>query len=228
MNKSEMQYQILNNFKGIGNVHGQYWFIGIEEAYDFTENLDSIVKEYSKAEYLTVAPSRIIDDSKSSKGHYTKIYDIMSKIIVGPDADWRKYRNCSLLQVNSNEFQMNLYPLGKPNVAAWKKQKYEEIFGFQSMDDYMKIVRENRFPNLRRFRKEYYPKATICFGSKYADDFMDVFEIGHNDKCVSLDGGRIQFFPESKIFLTPFFRYNLLPHSRIKTLRNAIHEMCGE
>lgn len=227
MKESEMQYQILNNFMGSGNVHGQYWFVGIEEANDFTKNLDSVVKEYSEAEYLPVASSRIIDDLKSNKGHYTKIYDIMSKIIVGPDGNWRNYRDHNLLQMHSDEFQMNLYPLGKPHAGAWEK-RYEEIFGFQSVDEYIKIVRENRFPHLRKFRKEYDPKVTICFGSKYTTDFMDVFEIDHKEECIQLDGEQIQFFPGSKIFITPFFRYNLLPHSSIRKLRNTINEMCGE
>lgn len=109
------QCQKLNNFKGHGNPKGRIWFVGLEEAANFELNFDTILNNYS-TEYNSVEKGSIQMDLKKYGNRYTKIYDVMSKIMTGlcnPTIDWRTYRDNLLLTEDGNEFQMNLYPLGK-------------------------------------------------------------------------------------------------------------------
>lgn len=214
-------FQVLCNFKGIGNPKGQYWFVGIEEAYDFTKGLDAIAKEYAQ-QCSEVQPETIEKAAAEMGRKYTKIYDIMSKIVAEPQADWKTYRNGRLFQKGSNEFQMNLYPLGK-KTTEWNSE-YEKIFGFRDADDYISTVREQRFPLLRKFRDDHKPKVTICFGSTYTDDFINAFGL-ENENHIQIADGAILYYPRNGVFITPFFRYQWMTGKRIDTLREAIRQM---
>ena len=113
------QFQILNDFKGFGNPNGKIWFVGLEEAVDFETDYEQILKSYSK-EYLLAEKGSIQEDAKRYGNSYTKIYDIMAKIMTGlfPTTDWKTYRNNILLTKYGNEFQMNLY------LSRQKKPEY--------------------------------------------------------------------------------------------------------
>ena len=165
------EFDILNNFKGFGNPSGSFWFIGIEESLEIeTDKLNKICSDYNR-DYLAVNPNEIARDQERFGNSYTKVYDIMSKIIA--DEDWKTYRNKNLLQKNSDEFQMNLYPLGKKSVSKWPKA-YNNLFLFKCYDDYLKKVKNERFPILKEYWKEKSPQVTICFGITFLEDFKYV------------------------------------------------------
>jgi hypothetical protein len=126
------KFDILNNFKGFGNPNANIWFVGLEEALDFESDIEDIVKLYSK-EFIPIDKNSIKADALKFGRYYTKVYNIMAKIIVGLFSlpDWKEYRNERLLQIDSNEFQMNLYPLGKKSINSWN-MIYQEVFGLKA------------------------------------------------------------------------------------------------
>jgi hypothetical protein len=199
MNK---QFQILNNFKGFGNPNGKIWFIGLEEAANFENNLDQVLKDYSK-EIMPFEKGSIERDSNKLRNSYTKVYDIMSKIMTGlfPSTDWRTYRNNLLLTNEGNEFQMNLYPLGKKSLNIWP-EFFERQFDFKSKQDYQKIVQTDRFSTLYNFWKLNSPEFTICFGIGHVEDFKSALRLG---KELELKESNFFLFPKEKVLITPFF-----------------------
>jgi hypothetical protein len=110
-------FSAFDEFIGIGNPKGNYWFVGMEEAKNFKEDFERILSEYGSAAegYLPVARDRIKHDREETrrKGkRFTQIYDTMSRIVLGTnDLNYRSYTDTQLLQKHSQEFQMNLYPL---------------------------------------------------------------------------------------------------------------------
>jgi len=214
-------FEILNNFKGFGNPNGRIWFIGIEEAQDFENDLDNLLEKYSRG-YFPFESNDILDDSIAYGRSYTQVYSIMAKIIVGldPKTDWRSYRNNNLLQENSNEFQMNLYPLGKKSIDTWNTF-YQNEFSFVDKKSYLEFVKSSRFPKLFEYWKSHQPALTICFGLENSEDFKRVFSLGNG---ILLKESNILCYPENKLVITPFFGNQQMGWTRIGQTIEAIKE----
>ena len=212
------QFNILNNFKGFGNPKGKIWFVGVEEAADFNSNLDNIIKVYSK-DFVPFRVNSIREDALKYGINYTEVYDIMAKIIVElyPNTDWKTYRNEKLLTADSKEFQMNLYPLGKKNTKIWPKF-YQDTFGFKDQQEYISFVKETRFKFLNKFRITEKPSFTICFGKTYRDDFKTAFDL----KEGIMSEFNIEYFPNERVIITPFFNNRNMGQERINKITEII------
>jgi hypothetical protein len=205
-------FKKLSNFKGFGNPKGKIWFVGLEEAADFNKDLDQIVKGYSK-EFAPFEMGGIEEDANRMGNSYTKIYDVMSKIMVGlhPEGDWKTYRNTKLLTEESNEFQMNLYPVGKKNLASWSESIQAKL-GFNSKEDYLSTTQNQRFPQLHQFWKLHDPDFTICFGIGNCDDFKKAFNLREGRY---LEDSNTFLFPDDRVLITPFFNNRFMGQARI-------------
>jgi len=195
-------FKILNNFMGFGNPYGKYWFVGIEESKTFEKSYSNLIKDYSK-KIIPLLEGSIQKDAQKYGRNYTKVYDIMAKIVVeleGKDINWKEYRNKKLLQENSKEFQMNLFPLGKKETNLWPKF-YQEKFGFKKQQDYLSYVVNNRFKLIRKFHQAKKPKITICFGKTYSIYFQDLFNLKNG--YITTDG--IELYERERVLITPFF-----------------------
>jgi len=196
-------FNILNEFKGFGDPKGKYWFVGIEEAANFggEEKLGKIIEDYSSG-YKYIKEGEIRKDSLKCGRHYTKVYDIMSKIIVeleGKSVFWKDYRDEKLLQKSSNEFQMNLFPLGKKTIKDWP-ECYQIRFGFKCKKDYIDYIEKTRFKLLREFHQKKQPELTICFGITSKEDFKRAFNLKE-----PIIYNEIEFYENEGFLMTPFF-----------------------
>jgi hypothetical protein len=93
---------------------GKIWFVGLEEAANFETDFEQILKSYSK-EYILVEKGEIQEGVAKYGNRYTKVYDVMSKIMVGlfPIMDWRKYRNDKLLTADGNAYRGRSTSMGR-------------------------------------------------------------------------------------------------------------------
>lgn len=215
-------FEILNKFKGFGNPTGDYWFIGIEEALPTTaDNLQEIIKKYDK-EIIPTKHGEIKDTANRLGNRFTKVYDIMSKIIINGD-NWKEYRDTRLLQADSNEFQMNLFPLGKPKVSHWPTY-YNELFSIPSIDIYFDYVKRTRFKILKSFWDKYQPRITICFGSSFLNEFKSVFNLSDNEERLFKEEN-IYFYPQHRILITPFFDYRQLKSRGLMKIIEIIKDL---
>lgn len=211
-NKMNKDFEILNDFKGFGNPNGKIWFVGLEEAANFENGNEKTMERYS-SEYYAVEPGSIEIEAKSNGKKYTPVYGIMSKIMTGlfPTTNWSTYWRESLLTKNGNEFQMNLYPLGKENLKSWP-EFYERKFGFKDKQEYLDKVKRERFPKLFEFWKQHAPEFTICFGIGNIEDFKDTFHLGAG---TPLRESNLMLFEKAKILITPFFDNRFMGQAKI-------------
>lgn len=211
-------FNILNKFKGFGNPMGSIWFVGIEESLEIkSAQLDNIIDLYKK-NYLAVKPKEIAKDQKNFGKSYTKTYDIMSKIVT--DENWKSYKNDNLLQQNSNEFQMNLYPLGKKSTSLWPME-YNNIFLFKSYQEYLNIVKKERFPMLKEYWEDKNPQITICFGISFLQDFKELFDLNDSKEVIQKEAS-IFYYPTEKIIITPFFDNRNMGWKRINLVKKIL------
>ncbi|MCB0525604.1 MAG: hypothetical protein KDC86_13880 [Saprospiraceae bacterium] len=216
------QFQILSDFKGFGNPNGKIWFVGLEEATNFETDFDQILKGYS-IEYIPAEKGSIQKDAKKYGNSYTKVYDVMAKIMTGlfPKTDWRTYRNNLLLTKEGNEFQMNLYPLGKKSLNAWP-EFYQRQFGFKTKQEYLTKVQADRFPGLYNYWKKNAPDFTICFGIGNIDDFKKAFKLNTE---FELSESNLYLFPTDKVLITPFFDNRNMGQDRIDKTVTTIQNL---
>jgi hypothetical protein len=218
-------FEILKNFMGVGEPNEGIWFVGIEEAYQWKENVDEDKDKYLKYKerVFCQCPGELENDANSYGIYYTKIYQIMSKIVVGikkidpsePD-NWKVYQNRFLMQKGSGVFQTNIYPLGKKKVGDWPKY-YKKLFGYgaENTKEYESVVRKERFPLIRSFWRKSNPPLTICFGIESWGDFESLFEI-EGEKYTEENGIRI--YADKRIMLTPFFDNRKIPNAMISRI----------
>lgn len=229
-------FNILNSFVGFGNPNGRFWFIGLEEAGKWVpDTIDKEIEKY-KERFLADPPGTINKDSEKYGARYTKLYDIMSKIIIvakqGALRDWKNYRDSELLLEGGETFQANLFPLGKASLKTWPPH-YGQLFNLHSLETYLAHVRDSsgRFPMLysewlKRFRLEgvyssSLPLITICFGMAEWETFASEWHLGNSD-CENNVWYRV--YATKRLILCPFFSYRryCMPSSRIEVIGKEV------
>ena len=212
---------------GYGNPHAPVWFIGIEdggEGWTATEENRRVLEAWGPATQLESYPApawRICQKSigydrrtrKCDGRKGTKIYRYMDYVVSGGrNTSWNP---CGMSLVDASGrntyFQMNLYPLARPNTRTWPRDN-EVLFGFApSREDrqrYADVVRLERFKILRDYwqDKEHHPVLTVCFGKTFWPDYRHLFGLREQDQQkVPGTDGRIVYYPEQRIARTPFF-----------------------
>lgn len=92
-------------------------------------------------------------------------------------------------------FRLNLYPMAfrSTDKNLWNN-KFADITGFETKDEYIKWIQENRFKEMRKWARTYKPKLIICVGITYRDDFIRAF--GDSDTQVeqSNAGGKTFYY----------------------------------
>ncbi|MCS6304597.1 MAG: hypothetical protein H8K07_13165 [Nitrospira sp.] len=222
------RFEIVSKFIGFGNPHAPIWFIGIEEGKPWDKDPDKDQEQYDKyaRRWFPAESGEIKTQAERDGRSYTKIYDIMSKLIMlinptGQDlAEWKNFRNEKLLRADGMAFQSNLFPLGKPSDDGEWPLYYKDLFGYgnENRDEYERIVKAERFPLLRSEWKNHAPKITVCFGSKRRNYFEDL--LTPSGQCEAFNNCKV--YEKSGIVLTPFFKPTDMPDSLIHKLAEKL------
>lgn len=240
------EFDILNAFIGSGNPSGKIWFIGLEEANEWSENPEE--NNYKPYEQCigALGPGGMekLEETTRDKGKpFTPTFSIMSKLLLAvakeeyPSKDAVKdYRYKKLLWASGDTFQCNLYAIGKRSLKDWPPW-YKPRFGFNSPEQYYKSkCVQCRFEVIRKQWKSCPPYITICFGKGGWNRFRELLELDneHSDNWYQIYRPQISsttlLCPRPQIsptiFLCPFLSYrpNCLPDKRIIALSKAIRE----
>ncbi len=220
-------FMVLNEFVGYGNPKGRFWFIGLEEAGDWKAPPSEVQMNGYRKRFLPRKAGDIKNQADQQKEKYTKIHDVMSKLVlavtrqVDPESgDWRKYRNEQLLVEGGDTFQANLYPLARRSSSSKKlPEKYQELFDVGEW--YQDEVLKKRFDMLYREWKEYHPRFTICFGKGEWRSFEKLLRLKIEPPYEEVDKCRIY---RSGVVLCPFFKPTDMSNDRIRALAQRLRE----
>ena len=234
------EFDILNAFIGSGNPSGKIWFIGLEEANEWSENPEeNNFKPYEQC-IGALGPGDMEDlEEKTTRGKgkpFTPTFSIMSKLLLAVVKEEypsklkqyhdavNDYRNKKLLWASGDTFQCNLYAIGKRSLNDWPP-RYKTLFGFNSRQDYYSSeCVKCRFEVIRKQWETYAPRITICFGKGHWGSFRNLLKLEEKP----LDNWYQIYRPKisSVIFLCPFLSYRpkCLPNKRIITLSKAIRD----
>lgn len=187
------------NFIGWGDPHRSIWFFGIEEGARFTqEHIDEID---GKA-FVPVSNNDNLNWPVANKTARILSY-------LAGHRDFESYRDEILWRKGRGSFNGNLLPLGKASRKEWA-QEYEQLFGLSEAQrgEYMRLVRDTRYPKIRDLRERCNPQAIVCFGKECWADFRHIFvENPHEYKKYKYE--KIETYPRDKVILCGHFSYGV-------------------
>lgn len=129
-----------------------------------------------------------------------------------------EYMRGELYARDGQTFKLNLYPFPSPSVDPGKwLQAYSASVGLSSKQAYYKLCADERFPFLRKQRREYEPRLIIATGKTFRDSFAEAFGFGSDYESFDVEAGnatrRCYLYAdgESSLLVTPFLggRYGL-------------------
>ena len=208
-------------YLGSGNIKSKIWFVGIEEGGE------AVTEDNLKQQLMLCEKETQFFEDASSK---TPVWNIIADLLYDKFKDVyqlerRDYRQKMFSEKYSNFFLTELFPLPKPNTSSWS-ENYIKIFGYGNNDyaKYLSDVRSFRYPMIYNKWNEIKPELTICFGSTYWNEFVNLFKLGHS-KYEQLNGSTLIEYPNEKIILTPFFDYRKIKSGDIAKLKNIISSL---
>jgi len=214
MNGFTKEFECLLNFIGWGDPVNGLWTIGIEEGGEWCKNDIEKVKKDIKSK---LCQSFIEEEGSDLNWPVANGCAKIGCKLSDNCKDWTRYRDNILWRKNSQIFNGNIYPLGRKTIYKNFPKCYEELFGLNknNLKNYYEIVKEKRFPLIRKMKKQYTPKAIICFGKTYWNDFKEVFEL-HNKNCNKTE--YFEIFENERIILIPHFSRGHMSDEKIDSL----------
>ncbi|MDR3611051.1 MAG: hypothetical protein P4L27_10845, partial [Ignavibacteriaceae bacterium] len=206
---------------GSGNINSKIWFVGIEEGGD-------PITEKNLEEQLVICrnESQYFKDASSKTPVWGIIADLLyDKYLEEHKLGKKEYRQNMFNKDYSYFFLAELFPLPRPNTSSWSED-YNKIFGY-SKDDYKKYlsdVRSFRYPIIYKKWIEVKPSLTICLGSSYWNEFINLFNLGHS-RFINLPGSSLIKYPDQNIILAPFFDYRRIKSEDRITLKQIVNDV---
>tara|TARA_B100001989_G_C24507011_1_gene448200 strand:+ start:568 stop:1302 length:735 start_codon:yes stop_codon:yes gene_type:complete len=177
----------IKNFWGYGNLNGPYWFIGMEEGYNETNEI--LLDRFTATAHQQVCD--IYDDLKVDPGHvywfedgapiqptYRRLIEMMlySQSKVHPDKEEiRQFQIEKLGRKQSNHALLELMPLPSKSIAE-KDWLYADsgVEGLSSRKDYLETYKSERIEALRNLIHKHKPKYVICYSLSYQEDWQQL------------------------------------------------------
>lgn len=218
-------FQIANHYLGWGEPKNGLWFIGLEEATPWKiEDL-----ERHSENPVEISPHQPHDGTFSSldrKGR--SIRAITSKIAYRlsrrfADQSWRVYQQYGLWQPGCKLAQLNFYPLGKASWWEWPDD-FKQLFGYASHEraHYLAEVSRTRHVRIKQLYEEGKPQAVVCFGNDAHDSARSIFGLDGQEAQEIVQGAKA--YPNRKVILTPFFRYQHFPNSSAECVAQQLKD----
>lgn len=207
---------------GIGNPAGHLWFIGMEESLG-REDAEINVRRRLQGQ---LSPFTTFDAFIKPSRTPTQTWPIMAKLarlLLDNASDWddlakaKAYIDNQLARSGGETCLLELLPLASDTTADWPTI-YQE--GFPTRKLYEQGMLDKRIYLLGVLASLYRPQIVICYGYNYWQYYRNIFSLTEGDmhpnlyevgkkRLVRISVGR---WHDTTIILTPFFKYDFLPH----------------
>jgi hypothetical protein len=195
MSRIEENIEALVNYLGWGDPSAGVWFIGLEEAFAWSNpqnNPENALTEYKQLlkknrswDYERLTPEKrkeLLPLWKNQRLRFriAQICLAKAKALNISKIDTRSEEFCNfatqcIFNKGSGVFCANIYPIGKPQFTVVPSQ-YRDLFGVENIKAYREkrtAFARNRLERLELLRKEQKPKAIICHGKAEWKTFQE-------------------------------------------------------
>ncbi|MCT7644585.1 hypothetical protein [Aliarcobacter butzleri] len=218
----------------IGNNNEQsIWFCGIEWGGGFDTDISSLKNIFDKN--LEKIPEGY--DNWEENISYIYNWQAMKLFSVIHNYELKDYKKFAedkkpFVKKQKGFFKLNLYPIAFKNTShdLWEAN-FSEATNLKTKQDYISWIKENRFPVMNKWVKDFSPKLIICTGITYFDDFKRAF----SDNNAEFNKEKIENHEllwskndnGTKIVIIPFMvnRYGLTKNQNIEKFGQRINEI---
>lgn len=203
---TDEQLGYLLGFVGYGNLYGDVWFLGMEEAGGGEDNIRTRLK-FQTVEDCAEA-HKLLGVTKLHWGKRTiqRTWRGMCYIMLelqGEEPTTTNIRNYQAEQLGrfgGNTLLTELMPIPKPKIREWE---YEKLMPqFSSREDYYRQVKPRRVKYLRSLIDQNKPKVIIGYGKGFWNEYKNLFQRFH---FLSEDQFEIAFDGATLVILTGHF-----------------------
>lgn len=221
----------IKNFWGYGNLDSPYWFIGMEEGYNESN-------EILHDRFTATAQQQVCDiyhDLKIDPGHviwfeenapiqrtWRRLIEMMlyAETHTFPDKEAiRAFQINKLGRKNSNNALLELMPLPSKSIAE-KDWLYADsgVEGLSSRKDYLETYKDERIEALRKLVEKHKPKYVICYSLSYQEDWQKLTDASF----IEVNPRRLYLAKDSNT------TFAITPHSVAQGLSNKDWQMIIE
>ncbi len=220
---TDEHWQKLLSFRGYGNPAGPYWFVGIEEYGQGTEQ-ELLTRANQLQEIDDLSRVHSLPDLHFDIQRLLPTWGAMCKIVLRlkDDPDWwdgetcRRYQSQTLGTAGGETFLTELLPLPKPSDRPWP-----DWWPWASWEEYAEKVVPHRIEMTRTLFEAHRPPFVFCYGKSYWSYHKGIFPEADFHSIVA---GKVQVaaLGMSRIVLTPFLAWFLTTHSLIDQMATEL------
>lgn len=199
----DMLEDFVHTFYGYGNLHGQYWFVGMEEAggksfQEISQRLTTWVTR-GKRELEDVAEfhkdigiTRLFSQDPKIQPTWGRLI----RIVLGaqykhPSLEQvKKYPRDSLGRLDGDTCLLELQPLPSPSTREWVYSRYSNLPYLKNREIYIDVVFELRITHLRMLIRAHKPKYVVFYGASYRQYWEAILGGKFQTDDQNLDTGR--------------------------------------
>lgn len=221
----------IKNFWGYGNLDSPYWFIGMEEGYNetneilldrFTATADQRVCDIYEDLIDYPGHAKWFKDSAPIQPTYRRLIEMMiyAETDSHPDKEAiREFQIKRLGRKKSNHALLELMPLPSKSIAE-KDWLYTNsgVEGLSSRKDYLETYKDERTEALRNLIEKYKPKYVICYSLSYQEDWQQLTDA----PFIEVNPRRLYLAKDSETTVA------ITPHSVAQGLSNKDWQMIIE
>jgi hypothetical protein len=202
------EFEVANRYLGWGETVGGLWFLGLEEASQWTdENLADALASDSKGDEIAGFAdepdfAKLGATGRSIRSYTCKIAQPLSRSHA--TTTWQDYRDNRFWRKGCGLLQLNLYPLGKPTRAEWPPD-FQRQFGFgpHDRDAYGAHVAETRFKRIAEVWEEAGRPPVVAFGKEGWPHVRRIFNL--TSTAPLAEDTKLEAAPDQRVILAPFF-----------------------
>jgi hypothetical protein len=196
----ELLLQYMSHFAGYGNLHGNYWMIGMEEGGgDTIEEIERRVTIWDESGQNTLEDLKLYHDKIGQTrwfGDQAKLQPTWNKLIriihgikgQSPQTeDIRTYQKTHLGRHDSETCLAELMPLPSPSTRHWLYPQISTLPELRSRESYLRNWGHVRLKMLTQLINTYRPQNVVLYGMGYYQEWWSQL-MPSNHKMISIEG----------------------------------------
>ncbi len=221
-----------------GNLRGSIWLCGIEWGLgDKHELAEELERPVSKPPQRYKRPADVLGGPKGKYPFNEMFLKLTAAMRGGSVQDYKRiaFEEPFPFHRRSDFFKLNVFPIAfkkikqKHDPRLWF-DKYGELTGLSTADQYIDWCRANRFPAIRSWVKRGRPRLIICVGGskEFRDDFQKAFGFDGKEHEEDIQGKKLVWVSKSRSVLATV-PYSTSPSGiNSNPLMQAFGERLGE
>jgi hypothetical protein len=184
---SELLHEFAHGFFGYGSLHGDLWFVGMEEASAGTladsqrrlgawKDRGKPTVDHLREYHEAIGVTECFDERPRLQPTWRGLMRIAHAVKQQRPSrdDLRVYQRDQWGKSDGDVALLELFPLPKPSRKSWPYKDWTTLQWLSSDLSYRQFLAGYRKRRLRELAAQYRPRAIVFYGAEHIDHYTDV------------------------------------------------------